>query len=71
MIPTWKVHQRFQTYWGNEYKHSDINKVCQAIANDCGKANPKGGCLVWCRNNWATVCNWLVKWEGNVKGIGY
>jgi len=70
MTPTWKVHQRFQIYWGQDYKHSHIDKVCWAIIGQLNK-KVKGHGLLWVRKNWATVCNFLIKWEGSKKGIGY
>ncbi len=66
MMPTWKMHQKFQYYYGRNYKHSDISNVCNTIVKILKPSTykPKTGTFNWCRNNWAGVCNFLKEWEG-------
>lgn len=62
MIPMWKVHKKFGYYW-KEYQWNDVDQVCTALLRLMNKGfnNP----IATVRNNWSSVCNYLIQWEGH------
>ncbi len=55
------IHNRFKLYW-SEYEHKDLYNVCYAICKELDVKKPN--CIQWVKDNWQTVCNFLVQWEG-------